>query len=80
MKIDSVTSSLVKFDVPSRAIDLLPQFLKILEEKQESLKLKDLAVSLTTLKDVFIDLRNRSDELFVEEHPEFAAKVLARDE
>ncbi|KAL0205106.1 hypothetical protein P9112_000413 [Eukaryota sp. TZLM1-RC] len=74
------TSTLITLDVPVKSSHMISDLLREYEDKQNTFGFVDIGVDLTTLKDVFIDLRDKSDKEFVEEFPELAGKVNSRDE
>ncbi|KAL0209399.1 hypothetical protein RCL1_007767 [Eukaryota sp. TZLM3-RCL] len=78
--LSSVNATSLIFEAPQQSLRVLPEFLKHLESNKNSLRFKDFDVHLSTLKDVFIDFRDKSDAQFVIDNPEFAGKITNRSE
>ncbi|KAL0222258.1 hypothetical protein RCL1_002112 [Eukaryota sp. TZLM3-RCL] len=80
ISVNSVTNTQVVFEALQTSFDYLPDFLRYLEDNKSVFKSGEIGISLSSLKDVFIELREKSDKQFVIDFPEFASKVASSSE
>ncbi|KAL0235770.1 hypothetical protein GEMRC1_002352 [Eukaryota sp. GEM-RC1] len=73
--VDSVSANTVVFKAPRDALDVLPEFLSDLEGSKSTLGFVNYDVTISSLKDVFISFRDKSDGQFLVDNPSLTAKL-----